>query len=50
MLGRLLKSLTPNGYLFLGQAETMNGMSDRARMAGPGAYLNVGSDPTLRFR
>ncbi|MEO8379110.1 MAG: protein-glutamate O-methyltransferase CheR [Acidobacteriota bacterium] len=38
VLTRLLSRVAPAGYLFLGQAETMNAISDRAKMAGPGAY------------
>jgi len=38
VLGRMLDGLAPDGYLFLGQAETLSGIRDRARTAGPGAY------------
>lgn len=38
VLSRLLERLAPGGYLFLGQAETMNGCGERTRSAGPGAY------------
>jgi len=41
VLTSLLDRLDPAGYLFLGQAETMNGTGDRARTAGPGAYIHA---------
>ncbi len=41
VLSRLLERLSPDGYLFLGQAETMNGSGERTRSAGPGAYQRL---------
>jgi chemotaxis protein methyltransferase CheR len=38
VVGRLLKHLAPGGYLFLGHAETLNGITDRLRSVGPTVY------------
>jgi chemotaxis protein methyltransferase CheR len=35
---RLLSLLAPGGYLFLGHAETLNGITDRLRSVGPTVY------------
>jgi chemotaxis protein methyltransferase CheR len=38
VIGRLLGRLAPEGILFLGHAETLNGVTDRVRSVGPTAY------------
>ena len=38
VLGRLLSLLRPGGYLFLGHAESLLGMTDRARSVMPAVY------------
>ena len=38
---RLLSHLVPTGYLFLGHAETLNGVTDRVRNVMPTVYLRV---------
>jgi len=42
VLGRLMDRLDPHGYLFLGHAETVTGLSDRTRSAGPTVYVHAG--------
>lgn len=38
VVGRLLDRLAPSGYLFLGHAESLSGLTDRAKSIGPTAY------------
>jgi chemotaxis protein methyltransferase CheR len=38
VVDRLLDHLSPNGYFFLGHAESLHGLSDRARTLGPTIY------------
>jgi chemotaxis protein methyltransferase CheR len=38
---RLLSHLVPAGYLFLGHAETLNGVTDRVRSVMPTVYMRV---------
>lgn len=38
VVDRLLDRLSPNGYFFLGHAESIHGLSDRARTLGPTIY------------
>jgi chemotaxis protein methyltransferase CheR len=38
---RLLNHLVPTGYLFLGHAETLNGVTDRVRSVMPTVYVRV---------
>ncbi len=42
---RLLGKLAPHGYLFLGHAETMAGISDEVRTVGPSIYQLRGETP-----
>ena len=44
VVNRLLDRLLPTGYLFLGHAESLAGLSDRARSAGP--TKNTAEDDT----
>jgi chemotaxis protein methyltransferase CheR len=37
-VSRLLGCLKPQGYLFLGHAESLNGLTDRARCIMPAVY------------
>jgi chemotaxis protein methyltransferase CheR len=39
VLQRLLNYLAPDGYLFLGQVESVHGLTDRLRAAGPTVYV-----------
>jgi hypothetical protein len=38
VVSRLLRYLAPGGLLFLGHAETLNGITDRLRSVGPTVY------------
>lgn len=49
IVDRLLRQLRPDGYLFLGHAESLIGMTDRVRSAGPTIYTHVDS-PVPRRR
>ena len=41
VVNRLLRSLSSTGYLFLGHAETLNSVTDRARSVGPTVYAPI---------
>jgi chemotaxis protein methyltransferase CheR len=43
--GQLLDLLTPGGYLFLGHAESLAGLSEHGQSVGPAIYA---SRPKLR--
>lgn len=45
VVNRLLERLGPRGHLFLGHAETLQGITDRLRSVGPNVYSWAG--PTL---
>lgn len=40
VINRLLDLLAPNGYFFLGHAESLTGMTDRVRSVAPAVYTN----------
>jgi len=40
VIGRLLDQLAPSGYLFLGHAETLNGVTERVRSIMPTIYVH----------
>jgi chemotaxis protein methyltransferase CheR len=44
VVNRLLDLLTPDGYLFLGHAESLTGMNDRVRSVAPAIYTLRGAD------
>ncbi|HYM60419.1 MAG TPA: protein-glutamate O-methyltransferase CheR [Thermoanaerobaculia bacterium] len=44
---RLLKHLTPSGYLFLGHAESLNRVTDRVKNVGPTVYAHADQDETF---
>ena len=39
VLHRLLNYLAPDGYLFLGQVESVHGLTDQLRAVGPTVYV-----------
>jgi chemotaxis protein methyltransferase CheR len=41
VVDRLLDHLLPEGYLFLGHAEGLHGLTDRARAVGPTVYVHA---------
>jgi chemotaxis protein methyltransferase CheR len=41
VVGRLLERLEPQGYLFLGHAETVTGLNARTRSVGPTVYAHA---------
>jgi chemotaxis protein methyltransferase CheR len=43
VVARLLDHLLPTGYLFVGHAETLNGVSDQVRAVMPTVYAPVGT-------
>jgi len=49
VIDRLLSHLAPSGYLFLGHAETLNGVTDQVRSVMPTVYMRVGKpNPTVQ--
>jgi chemotaxis protein methyltransferase CheR len=46
VIQRLLNHLAPTGYLFLGHAETLNGLADRVRSVIPTVYVHAGQEPS----
>lgn len=46
VVDRLFDQLAPRGYLFLGHAETLNGVSERARSVVPTVYAHAGARPS----
>ena len=42
VIDRLLNHLAPSGYLFLGHAETLNGVTDQVRSVMPTVYMLAG--------
>lgn len=45
VIERLIDSLAPSGYLFVGHAESLNGITDRARQVMPTIYRLSADDP-----
>jgi chemotaxis protein methyltransferase CheR len=45
VIDRLLNELAPGGYLFVGHAESLNGLSNRARPVAPTIYVKAGARP-----
>lgn len=48
VIDRLLNHLSPTGYLFLGHAESLNGLTDRARCVFPTVYVKAGDEEGRR--
>ena len=48
VIHRLLSHLAPTGYLFLGHAETLNGLAERVRSVIPTVYVHAGQKPSGR--
>ena len=49
VIDRLLSHLAPSGYLFLGHAETLNGVTDQVRSVMPTVYMRLGKpNPTVQ--
>jgi chemotaxis protein methyltransferase CheR len=46
VIHRLLNHLAPAGYLLLGHAESLNGVTDRARSVAPTVYTHAGEGPS----
>jgi chemotaxis protein methyltransferase CheR len=44
VIHRMLNYLAPTGYLFLGHAETLNGLADRVRSVIPTVYVHAGQE------
>ncbi|HEU4391080.1 MAG TPA: CheR family methyltransferase [Blastocatellia bacterium] len=45
VVDRLLDALAPGGYLLVGHAESLNGLTCRARAAAPTIYVKTGTRP-----
>lgn len=43
VIRQLLRYLAPTGHLFMGHAEMLNNVTDRARSVGPNAYVHAGT-------
>lgn len=48
VINRLLDLLTPDGYLFLGHAESLSGVNNRVRAMAPAIYTLAGAGLTVR--
>ena len=48
VVSRLVRHLSPNGHLFLGHAETLNGLNDQMRSVGPTVYAWAERTPSPR--
>jgi chemotaxis protein methyltransferase CheR len=44
-VARLLGHLSPDGYFFVGHAETLSGIVDGVRSVGPNVYARTGRAP-----
>jgi chemotaxis protein methyltransferase CheR len=49
VVDRLLDQLAPGGYLFLGHAESLTGLSERGRSVGPTVYVPAGEPGRSRL-
>lgn len=47
VIDRLLRSLSPAGYLFIGHAESLTGLADRVRSVLPTVYVKGGSSESV---